>query len=31
VPKDPEIPKFPGDSWKCNLFVSDVLHASGVK
>ena len=31
VPNDPAIPKFPADTWKCNLFVADVLYDSGIK
>jgi hypothetical protein len=29
VPSDPAIPKFSSYTWKCNLFVSDIIYQSG--
>jgi hypothetical protein len=31
VPSDPVIPRFPGNTWKCNLFVSDIIYQSGAR
>jgi hypothetical protein len=31
VPSDPDINKFAGGTWKCNLFVSDIIYESGAK
>ncbi len=31
VPSDPAINKFAGGTWKCNLFVSDIIYESGAK
>jgi hypothetical protein len=31
VPNDPDINKFASGTWKCNLFVSDIIYESGAK
>jgi hypothetical protein len=31
VPSDPALNKFAAGTWKCNLFVSDMIYESGAK